>query len=149
MDLSLVMENDKTLCMEVGFFDSFQEIKEKIEKFTGIPTYRQTLLFNGQVLRNEAIIFNTDISEASRVHFLLDADFGNHHDEITDMHIPSGEELEELMRWNPDGSVTPMTVTENALPPRNPEFTPSPPPPLHETEITPGGSVSDERNPKE
>lgn len=42
MDLSLVMENDKTLCMEVGFFDSFQEIKERVEKTTGIAAYRQT-----------------------------------------------------------------------------------------------------------
>ena len=55
MDLSLVMENDKTLCMEVWSFDSLQEIREKIEECTGISIYKQTLLFNGQVRRVDAV----------------------------------------------------------------------------------------------
>ncbi|KAG5152962.1 hypothetical protein JHK84_029434 [Glycine max] len=135
---------------------------------------------------NKAIVFNTDISEASRVQFFIDADSGNHvapptlspapnsnedDHEITDMHIQDRDELEEMMQRNSDAPPpppppppdkneyqelpqsivdmpppkeellslipdappvapqTPMTVTENALPPRNPEFTQSPPPP--------------------
>ena len=37
-----MVEDGRTFCMEVGFFDSFQEIKERVEKTTGIAAYRQT-----------------------------------------------------------------------------------------------------------
>lgn len=54
-----MLEDQSTFSMEVSFFDSFQEIKEKLEKYTGIPAGKQTLMLNGNVLGNEYEIFST------------------------------------------------------------------------------------------
>ncbi|KAL2324351.1 hypothetical protein Fmac_023409 [Flemingia macrophylla] len=72
MEVTFELKNQQTFCIEVGFFDSFQEIKEKINKYKGIPVRSQTLLFNGQLLQDEAIIFDTHISEQSRVQLLVE-----------------------------------------------------------------------------
>ncbi|KAK7391023.1 hypothetical protein VNO78_19308 [Psophocarpus tetragonolobus] len=69
--VSFVLEDESRFSVEVGFFDSFKEIKEKIKKHKDIPVDRQKLMFEGKVLENEDSIFNHAISEGSRVQLLV------------------------------------------------------------------------------
>lgn len=71
MEVTFVLEDQSTFSIEVGFCDSFQEIKEKINKYTNIPVERQKLIFNGEVLRNDVVIASTNIWGDSPIQLLV------------------------------------------------------------------------------
>jgi hypothetical protein len=56
----------KAFSIEVGFFDSFLEIKEKIKKkYQGIPVNMQKLFFNGKLLKDDDIVINSNLIQGS------------------------------------------------------------------------------------
>jgi len=71
MDVTFVLEDETAFCIRVDVFENFQEIKERIKKSTNIPVDRQTLLFNGQVLQDEAFFIDSNISPFSLVEVLV------------------------------------------------------------------------------
>ncbi|KAK7275643.1 hypothetical protein RIF29_16763 [Crotalaria pallida] len=67
MDVIFEIQRGKSFCVEIGFFDTVQEMKEKIQKYHGIPTSKQTLIFNGQVLPEDGDIWKCEIFHNSRI----------------------------------------------------------------------------------
>ncbi|XP_057971484.1 ubiquitin domain-containing protein 7SL RNA1-like [Malania oleifera] len=61
----------KPFTVEVGFFDTVLEIKEKIQKYQSIPVATQTLVFNGRVLPDENDVGLCEILQFSRVRLVL------------------------------------------------------------------------------
>ncbi|XP_034927059.1 ubiquitin domain-containing protein 7SL RNA1-like [Populus alba] len=59
------------LSIEVGFFDTVSEIKEKIHKYHGIPINKQTLVFHGQVLQDDKDVEYCEILQNSRIQLLI------------------------------------------------------------------------------
>ncbi|XP_057791593.1 polyubiquitin-like [Salvia miltiorrhiza] len=74
MDLIFQTSGGNPFCVEVGYFDTVLEIKEKIQKEQGIPISKQTIIFNGAVLRDDLNVHYSDILDRSRIHLVL-ADF--------------------------------------------------------------------------
>ncbi|XP_027364742.1 UV excision repair protein RAD23 homolog B-like [Abrus precatorius] len=107
MDVTFVLEGEKTFSIEVGFYDSFQEVKEKVEKYKGIPVSKQALLFNGQLLQDHDQIIASDIHQDSPIQLLVAADSDN---------LP------------PSPTVTPLTPTPPSSPMLPPPLSPTPPP---------------------
>ncbi|WCJ25855.1 Ubiquitin-like superfamily protein [Euphorbia peplus] len=61
----------KTFCIELGYFDTVLEIKEKIQKYHGIAVNSQTLIFNGKVLEDERDIEYCEILHNSRIQLIV------------------------------------------------------------------------------
>ncbi|KAL6521384.1 hypothetical protein OROGR_017953 [Orobanche gracilis] len=78
MDVIFQPSRGNTFYIEVGYFDTVVEIKEKIQKAKGIPISKQTLIFNGKTLHDDLNIHNSDILDRSRIHLLLPADTTDH-----------------------------------------------------------------------
>ncbi|PIA51799.1 hypothetical protein AQUCO_01100578v1 [Aquilegia coerulea] len=57
--------------IEVGYFDTIQEIKEKIQKYEGISTSRQTLIFKGQIMVDECDTVFYEILHNSQIQLLV------------------------------------------------------------------------------
>ncbi|CAN6854246.1 unnamed protein product [Brassica oleracea] len=57
--------------IEVGYFDTVLEIKEKVEKFQRIPVSKQTLFFQGNVLQENLDIEQCQILHNSRLQLLI------------------------------------------------------------------------------
>ncbi|KZV22731.1 Ubiquitin [Dorcoceras hygrometricum] len=74
MDLFFVPKRSKPFFIEVGYFDTVLEIKEKIEKYQGIPVSRQTLSFNGEILQDEFNVHYSEILDRSRIELLIAPD---------------------------------------------------------------------------
>ncbi|KAK8664852.1 hypothetical protein V6N13_084625 [Hibiscus sabdariffa] len=74
MDVIFETQSGKAFCIEVGFFDTVLEIKEKVQKYQGIPVTKQTLLFNGQVLQDERDVEYCQLLQNSHVHLLVASD---------------------------------------------------------------------------
>ena len=53
MDVSFVCSGEKPFEMEVGFFDTVQDIKEKLQSRRGWPAAVMSLLHNGDVLADD------------------------------------------------------------------------------------------------
>ncbi|GAB4846181.1 hypothetical protein Ancab_025179 [Ancistrocladus abbreviatus] len=60
--------------IEIGYFDTVLEIKEKVQKYRDIPVSRQTLILNGKVLEDEADVEKADIYHNSRITLLVAPD---------------------------------------------------------------------------
>ncbi|XP_047958806.1 ubiquitin domain-containing protein 7SL RNA1-like [Salvia hispanica] len=75
MDLIFYRSNGANpFSLEVGYFDTVLEIKEKIQKEHGFPAPLQTLVFNGAILRDDLNVHHSDILDRSRIHLLLPPD---------------------------------------------------------------------------
>lgn len=74
MDLEFVTSGGGSFKIEVGYFDTVLEIKEKIQKYKGIPISTQTLIFNGAFLRDDLNVHFSDILDHSRLHLNLSSD---------------------------------------------------------------------------
>ncbi|PIA51798.1 hypothetical protein AQUCO_01100577v1 [Aquilegia coerulea] len=57
--------------IEIGYFDTVQEIKEKIQKYEGIPTSSQTLIFKGQVMVDDRDTVFYEILHNSQIQLLV------------------------------------------------------------------------------
>ena len=67
MDLFFEPSKGMPFCIEVGYFDTMKEIKEKVAKYHGIPVYEQTLIFKDKTLPDDLNIHNSDIFDRSRI----------------------------------------------------------------------------------
>ncbi|CAL0317931.1 unnamed protein product [Lupinus luteus] len=74
MDVIFEIQRGKSFCIEVGFFDNVLEMKEKIQKYHGIPTSKQTLIFNGQVLPEDGDIWKCEIFHNSHIQLIVAPD---------------------------------------------------------------------------
>ncbi|KAK2973154.1 hypothetical protein RJ640_009577 [Escallonia rubra] len=79
MDLIFETSRGTVFAIEVGYFDTVSEIKEKVQKYRGIPAFKQTLIFNKQVLHDELNIHYSDILDRSRIQLIITTE----HDEPT------------------------------------------------------------------
>ncbi|KAK3035083.1 hypothetical protein RJ639_032585 [Escallonia herrerae] len=71
MDVIFETPRGRKFSIEIGFFDSVLEIKEKIQKYQGIPISKQTLVFKDQVLHDEQKVESSEILQDSRIHLLI------------------------------------------------------------------------------
>ncbi|XP_030514329.1 ubiquitin domain-containing protein 7SL RNA1-like [Rhodamnia argentea] len=71
MDVIFEPQRGRPFSIEVGFFDTVQDIKEKIQKYQGIPMTTQTLIFNGQVLPDERDVEHCEILQNSHVQLVV------------------------------------------------------------------------------
>ncbi|KAE8728670.1 cysteine-rich PDZ-binding protein-like [Hibiscus syriacus] len=74
MDVTFETQRGKPFSIEVVFFDTVLEIKEKVQKYQGIPIPNQTLVFNGQVLQDERDVEYCEILQDSRIQLLVASD---------------------------------------------------------------------------
>lgn len=90
MDVIFEVQRGRPFSIEVGFFDTILEIKEKIQKYQGIPISKQTLIFNGHILPEDGDIWKCAIFQNSRIHLIVAASESDHHKqpiEDTKLHI--------------------------------------------------------------
>ncbi|KAK3431872.1 hypothetical protein EUGRSUZ_E03707 [Eucalyptus grandis] len=71
MDVIFEPQRGRPFSIEVGYFDTVQEIKEKIQKYQGIPMTTQTLIFNGRVLQDERNVEHCEILQNSHVQLVV------------------------------------------------------------------------------
>ncbi|KAG6474300.1 hypothetical protein ZIOFF_068226 [Zingiber officinale] len=75
MDVTFYTDDgDKGFVVEIGFFDTVAEIKEKVQFFAGYPVASQKLVFNGQELRDDADTERCGILHNSSVQILVASD---------------------------------------------------------------------------
>ncbi|KAJ1386669.1 Ubiquitin-like domain superfamily [Sesbania bispinosa] len=74
MDVIFEVERGSTFSIEVGFFDTILEMKEKVQKYESIPISKQTLIFNGQVLPDDGDIWKCEIFQNSRIQLIVAPD---------------------------------------------------------------------------
>lgn len=67
MDLFFDVDKGISFTVEVGYFDTIQEIKEKVTKYHGIPVHEQTLKFDGKTLPDDLNIHTSEILDGSRL----------------------------------------------------------------------------------
>ncbi|KAH7545798.1 ubiquitin domain-containing protein 7SL RNA2 [Ziziphus jujuba] len=77
MDVIFEPQRRERFSIEVGFFDSVLEIKEKIQKYHNIPISNQTLIFNTQVLQDDHDVAYYEILQNSIVHLIIASDHDN------------------------------------------------------------------------
>ncbi|KAJ1388335.1 Ubiquitin-like domain superfamily [Sesbania bispinosa] len=71
MDVIFEVQRGSTFSIEVGFFDTVLEIKEKVQKYQGIPISKQTLIFNNQVLQDDSDVWKCEILQNSRIQLIV------------------------------------------------------------------------------
>lgn len=71
MDVFFETRTGKSFSIEIGFFDSVLEIKEKVQKYQGIPIARQTLIFKGQSLEDDGNVENCELLHNSRIQLII------------------------------------------------------------------------------
>ncbi|KAM6585154.1 hypothetical protein CsatB_012156 [Cannabis sativa] len=76
MDVIFDPSNGKSFSIEVGFFDTILEIKQKIEKYHAIPISTQTLVLNNnrQVLQDERYVGDYEIFQNSHIRLIIPSD---------------------------------------------------------------------------
>ncbi|KAL3613378.1 hypothetical protein CASFOL_042791 [Castilleja foliolosa] len=74
MDVIFQPNRGNPFYIEIGYFDTVLEIKEKIQKAKAIPISKQTLIFNGNTLHDDLNIHHSEILDRSRIHLLLPVD---------------------------------------------------------------------------
>lgn len=74
MDLFFFPTKGKPFAIEVGYFDTILEVKEKVQKYHGIPIPKQTLIFKGNVLDDDLNIHYSDILHRSHIKLVIDVE---------------------------------------------------------------------------
>ncbi|MED6143636.1 hypothetical protein PIB30_007940 [Stylosanthes scabra] len=74
MDVYFDIQRGRTFCIEIGYFDSVLEIKEKVHKYQGIPVAKQTLFFNGHVLQDDGDVWKCEILNNSHIQLVVAPD---------------------------------------------------------------------------
>ncbi|KAL2323081.1 hypothetical protein Fmac_027460 [Flemingia macrophylla] len=69
--------------MEIGYFDTVLEIKEKVNKYQNIPVSNQTLILNGQVLQDIDDPWKVEILHNSRIQLEVNNDDDNNNNKET------------------------------------------------------------------
>ncbi|KAF6137769.1 hypothetical protein GIB67_040477 [Kingdonia uniflora] len=76
MDVIIEVHNERKFTIEVGFFDTVLEMKQKIQKYEHIPITKQTLVFNNQVMEDERDTEFYEVLEGSRIQLHIKPDPG-------------------------------------------------------------------------
>ncbi|OAY63536.1 polyubiquitin-like [Ananas comosus] len=71
MDVNFVTSAGETFTIEIGYFDTVLEIKEKVEKYKGYPVTSQKLIFNGHYLLNDRDTEHYEILQGSTVQLVI------------------------------------------------------------------------------
>lgn len=71
MDVIFEREGGEKFEIEVGFFDTVLEIKEKIQKYHRIPISDQTLIFNAKILQDDRDVEFCGILQDSHIKLVL------------------------------------------------------------------------------
>ncbi|KAF5474731.1 hypothetical protein F2P56_006602 [Juglans regia] len=74
MDVVFEPQGGKPFTIEVGFFDSVLEIKEKVQKYQGIPIHKQILIFKGHVLQDDRNVEHSEILQNSHIQLVVTPD---------------------------------------------------------------------------
>ncbi|EOA23080.1 hypothetical protein CARUB_v10003861mg [Capsella rubella] len=77
MDVFVETQRGSPFSIEVGYFDTVLEIKEKIEKYQRISVSKQTLFFQGNVLQDDHDIEQCQILNNSRLQLFLSSPGNN------------------------------------------------------------------------
>ncbi|KAL4572610.1 hypothetical protein LXL04_019390 [Taraxacum kok-saghyz] len=73
MDLFFEPDKGTPFCIEVGYFDTIREIKEKVTKYHGIPVHEQTLMFKGRILPDDLNIHTSNILDSSHLKLMINS----------------------------------------------------------------------------
>ncbi|KAL8172490.1 hypothetical protein V2J09_024294 [Rumex salicifolius] len=73
MDVTFETQRGIVFTIEVGYFDTIAEIKEKIQKYREIPVSQQTLVFHGNVLNDDLDVEKSEILHKSYVRLIIAA----------------------------------------------------------------------------
>ncbi|XP_068639204.1 ubiquitin domain-containing protein 7SL RNA1-like [Aristolochia californica] len=71
MDVFFIISNDERFSIEVGYFDTVLAIKEKIQRYKGLPVACQTLVFNGQVMSDKRDTEFYEVLQGSEIQLIL------------------------------------------------------------------------------
>ncbi|XP_049344993.1 uncharacterized protein LOC125809383 [Solanum verrucosum] len=72
MDLFFYPTKGSSFAIEVGYFDTILEVKEKIQKYQGFPIPKQTLIFKGNILADDLNVHYSDILDRSHIQLITD-----------------------------------------------------------------------------
>ncbi|XP_077245897.1 ubiquitin-like domain-containing protein [Tasmannia lanceolata] len=72
MDVIFETPKGKKVYIEVGFFDTVLEMKEKVQKYEGTPIARQTLIFNGKIMADERDTEFYEVLQGSHIQLLVE-----------------------------------------------------------------------------
>ncbi|KAG5126355.1 hypothetical protein JHK82_027190 [Glycine max] len=67
MNIIFELQGGRSFSMEVGYFDTVLEIKEKVQKYQNIPVSKQILILNGQVLHDNDDPWKVEILHNTRI----------------------------------------------------------------------------------
>ncbi|CAN4126906.1 unnamed protein product [Withania somnifera] len=71
MDVLFQPTKGRPFAIEVGYFDTILEIKDKIQRDQGIPIPKQTLIFKGNVLDDHLNVHYSDILDHSHIQLVI------------------------------------------------------------------------------
>ncbi|ESQ37974.1 hypothetical protein EUTSA_v10028963mg [Eutrema salsugineum] len=118
MDVIFETQRGSTFSIEVGYFDTVLEIKQKIEKYQRIPVSKQTLFFQGNVLQDDLDIEQCQILHNSRLQLFISSP-GDNNDQNrinqvfkTEQQSPPQNTTEQIITGHRDSTVT-MAVSNN------------------------------------
>ncbi|KAK9112379.1 hypothetical protein Scep_019898 [Stephania cephalantha] len=73
MDVIIATVNEgRQFTIEVDFFDTVMEMKEKINKYKNIPVHRQTLIYEGQIMEDHRDTEFYKILQGAHIQLLID-----------------------------------------------------------------------------
>nr|XP_025884041.1 ubiquitin domain-containing protein 7SL RNA1-like [Solanum lycopersicum] len=74
MDVFIQPTKGRSFAIEVGYFDTILEIKDKIQRHQGIPIPKQTLIFKGNVLDDHLNVHYSDILDRSHIQLVVESE---------------------------------------------------------------------------
>ncbi|XP_055816321.1 ubiquitin domain-containing protein 7SL RNA1-like [Solanum dulcamara] len=74
MDVFIQPTKGRSFAIEVGYFDTILEIKDKIQRDQGIPIPKQTLIFKGNVLEDHLNVHYSDILDRSYIQLVVESE---------------------------------------------------------------------------
>ncbi|XP_076947146.1 ubiquitin-like protein-NEDD8-like protein RUB3 [Bidens hawaiensis] len=123
MDLFFDVDKGVSFTVEVGYFDTIQEIKEKVTKYHGIPVQEQTLKFDGKPLPDDLNIHTSNILDGSRLKLITTTTTTNDVQQppqattkvkTEETHSPSSSQKMKII-VNPSGVLLEMDMNDSVL----------------------------------
>jgi hypothetical protein len=101
MDVIFEPQRGRPFSIEVGFFDTVLEIKEKIQKYHAIPISKQKLIFNGNVLQDNRNVEHCNILQSSHIQLIVSPEFDKSATEIESLPLSKKIQLniKTLYKW--------------------------------------------------
>ncbi|KAM3283411.1 ubiquitin domain-containing protein 7SL RNA2-like [Capsicum chacoense] len=95
MDVFFQPTKGRAFAIEVGYFDTILEIKDKIRRDQGIPIPKQTLIFKGNVLDDHLNVHYSDILDRSHIQLVVESESESESDKTEE---PSKKIIQLLLR---------------------------------------------------